>query len=101
MDGFKQIIAHGTMSNLVGLHGIIWDKEGKIKYTIYVLGKADDSCYLIQVIDALVGEGNTIRLVELKDMMEWHFYDSIDMINEVTKSFYKRDRNIYNFTPIS
>lgn len=82
MKTTKNINANGTMSNLVGLWATIRNEEGKIKNSVFVYGKADDDHFLVQAISALSGEPNVIRIVNLREMLEWTFYASSDLLSE-------------------
>jgi len=70
------------MSNLVGLWSVIRNKDGKIKNAVFIYGKADDEHFLVQAISALSGEPNVIRIVHLRDMMEWVFYANSKLLME-------------------
>ena len=78
----KNINANGTMSNLVGLWAVIRNEEGKIKNTVFIYGKADDEHFLVQAVSALSGEPNVIRIVHLRDMIEWVFYANSELLGE-------------------
>lgn len=82
MKTIKNINANGTMSNLVGLWAVIPCKEGKIKYAVFIYGKADDEHFLVQAISMLSGEPNAIRIVHLRDMLGWTFYNNSEMLDE-------------------
>ena len=79
----KNINANGTMSNLVGLWAIIRNEQGKIKYRVFIYGKADAEHFLVQAISALSGEPNVIRIVHLLDMLEWDFYSNGELLADV------------------
>ena len=82
MKTVKNINANGTMSNLVGLWAVIRNEEGKIKNTVFIYGKADDEHFLVQAVSALSGEPNVIRIVHLRDMIEWVFYADSELLGE-------------------
>jgi hypothetical protein len=82
MKTVKNINANGTMSNLVGLWAVIRNDEGKIKNTVFIYGKADDEHFLVQAVSALSGEPNVIRIVHLRDMIEWVFYANSELLGE-------------------
>lgn len=82
MKTMKNINANGTMSNLVGLWAVIRNEEGNIKNTVFIYGKADDDHFLVQAVSALSGEPNVIRIVHLRDMIEWVFYADLELLGE-------------------
>ena len=82
MTTVKNINANGTMSNLVGLWAVILNEEGKIKNTVFIYGKVDDEHFLVQALSALSGEPNVIRIVHLRDMIEWVFYANSELLGE-------------------
>lgn len=82
MKTTKTINANGTMSNLVGLWARIPDENGETKNVVFIYGKADDEFFLVQAISAISGEPNVIRLVRLKEMLDWVFYSCHELLDE-------------------
>lgn len=80
MNTVKHINANGTMSNLVGLWALIRNEEGKIKYRVFIYGKADHEHFLVQGVCALTGQPNVIRIVRLDDMLKWDFYSDGELL---------------------
>lgn len=82
------------MSNLVGCWALVWDQE-QLRHTVFVYGKADDSVYLVQFINALTGEPNLLKLYHLKDMMAWDFFDNRELLDEILAKYHDSGRYPY------
>jgi hypothetical protein len=80
MNTVKHINANGTMSNLVGLWALIRNEQGKIKYRVFIYGKADHEHFLVQAVCALTGMANVIRIVHLLEMLDWDFYSDGELL---------------------
>jgi hypothetical protein len=79
MEEVKTITPTGKMSNLVGMWAIIMYKE-VWKYTCFIYGKADDEYYIVQINNALTGAPLTCKLATLKQMTDWIFIPSQEVM---------------------
>ena len=90
----KAITPTGKMSNLVNMWAFVWEGD-VLKKQYFVLGKADDQHYIIQAINSMTGETNVCKIVELKDMMDWIFYPTKEIVNMVIADYAKTGVNRY------
>ncbi len=95
MKAVKNINANGTMSNLVGLWAVIRNEKGKIKNVVFIYGKADDEHFLVQAVSSLSGIPNVIRIVHLRDMIEWVFYANSELLWEERENEARQGRARY------
>lgn len=52
----------------------------KLTWQGLVIGKPEAGFYLVQLFEWLMGEPSIQRIVEIKEMSEWFFYDSADQM---------------------
>lgn len=94
----KLIVPTGKMSNLVKMVFQIWQDE-KLTHHGWVIGKADDEHYLVQFSDFLMGQGNVIKIVNLKDMLEWDFYENNEMEIFAYEKWADKQQRVYRIKP--
>lgn len=76
----KNINTDLSINDLVGLWALIRNEHGKIKYRVFIYGKADHDHFLVQGVCALTGQPNVIRIVRLDDMLKWDFYSDGELL---------------------
>jgi hypothetical protein len=90
----KQVVATGTMSNLVGMWAHIW--KGDILWRrVFIQGKADNGYYIVQFINALTGAPNVARIVNISEMTDWQILPTIEIADEVYEDYGKHKTNRY------
>lgn len=90
----KQIVAHGEMSNLVGMYAAI-KLDGKFIQMAYIYGKAG-KYYVVQAINAITGTPNIAKLVKPKKMLEWVFFNSSELATEWLKQYHEVGYDIFD-----
>jgi hypothetical protein len=61
---------------LTGLFFLSLHNDNRPKYQGYIIRKITDDVYAARVCSALTGEETIVRLFNIKEMMNWHFYNS-------------------------
>ena len=90
-DKFKQIKIIGTsseMSNLVGMYAFLI-QEHKIEAKIHIIGKADNTYFICQVISSLTGKPNIAKLLTLDQLKKWIIVPELILANEILDDYYK------------
>ena len=60
-------------------------EDGSIHWQGQVLEKVNDDVYLVQLYDWMLGQSGCMKLVLIKDMSGWDFYQSSDHMREASE----------------
>lgn len=85
----KVVKATGKMSNLVGMYGLILDKNDRIKQFVFISGKAEDKIYIVQVVSLLIGAPNVAKLCHVSKIMKWILLPTREIADEVLEDMRK------------
>lgn len=88
--------------DLVGRWFHIFNEEGLVQYQGVIRGKVDETRYLIQFCDAIMGHLNTLSLVTIDEMTvkidskrgdkAWQFYETVEDMNHWFEYWSKNSR---------
>lgn len=67
--------------SLIGSYFHTFDGEGKLYWQGAVVAEPHPGLYLIELFEWIVGGSHVQRLVRVEDMMDWHFYDTAEWMN--------------------
>ena len=88
MKPIKLIGTASEMSNLVGMYAFLIE-EDKIKARIFIIGKADNTYFICQVISPLTGEPNIAKLMTLEQLKNWIIIPKQDLANKILADYFK------------
>ena len=88
MEPIKVIKTASEMSNLVGMYAFLIEDD-KIKARIFIIGKADNTYFICQVISPLTGELNIAKLMTLEQLKNWIIIPKQDLANEILDDYFK------------
>lgn len=90
---FEQVFNELNPNHLVGSFFHSYDeKEEVLNWQGCVVAKVASEVYLIEHFSFLTGERTHQRLVKLEDMFHWHFFDTIEDMNDAYDEY---SRNKY------
>jgi hypothetical protein len=61
------------------------DEDGKINWQGQILEEVNDGVYLAQLYDWMLGQEGCMKLILVKDMSNWDFYQSSEDMREAGK----------------
>lgn len=78
-----------TPDSIIGMWAVVPSDDSEWAMTGFVRSKINDDLYLIQAISALTGEPNVLRIVPLKDMITWRYFDDATQLNYVHERYWE------------
>ncbi len=93
-------ISQSLMSNLVGMYALIWheDDNDKLKAKAFIYGKADETYYIVQAINAMTGVPNVSKLMTIEQIKDWTFIPNQEILNDILDDYDKHKKNRFNFS---
>lgn len=87
----KVVASASEMSNLVGMFAFLI-KDEKIQAKVYIVGKADNTHFIAQIISPLTGEPNIAKLMTIEQLKEWIILPNAEIANEMLEDYHRQGR---------
>jgi len=83
--------------SIVGMYASIWGGKN-LKHMVFIYGRVNDTTFIVQAINMLLGEPNVCKVVNVADMKDWLFYPTRELAENCYDDYNKHMENRYNFT---